>query len=119
VTDERHRHRRRSPVFGHSGDKYGRKKLLQFSLVPLVAEHSPNRERGFWASWPHAGVPVGNMLATVVLLTLTTTLSESAFLSWGRRVAWRCSSVIPEGFSGGAALASQPGPEPVQRLVDV
>ncbi|MCV7346890.1 MHS family MFS transporter [Mycolicibacterium rhodesiae] len=126
-------------VFGHFGDKYGRKKLLQFSLVLvgastflmgclptfgqigywapallvvlrflqgfavggewggavlLVAEHSPSRERGFWASWPQAGVPVGNILATVVLLTLTTTLSEAAFLSWGWRVGFWLSAVV-------------------------
>lgn len=126
-------------VFGHFGDKYGRKKLLQFSLllvgaatflmgclptfgqigywaptllvvlrfiqgfavggewggaVLLVAEHSPNQSRGFWASWPQAAVPVGNMLATVVLLTLTTTLSDAAFLSWGWRVAFWLSAVV-------------------------
>lgn len=126
-------------VFGHYGDKYGRKKLLQFSLilvgiatfamgclptyaqigiwapillvvlrfaqgfavggewggaVLLVAEHSPNRSRGFWSSWPQAGVPVGNMLATVVLLTLTATLSDAAFLSWGWRVAFWLSAVV-------------------------
>ncbi|QIS06321.1 MFS transporter [Nocardia brasiliensis] len=126
-------------VFGHFGDKYGRKKLLQFSLilvgsatflmgclptfgqigywapallvvlrfiqgfavggewggaVLLVAEHSPSRSRGFWASWPQAGVPVGNLLATVVLLALTTWLSESAFLSWGWRVAFWLSAVV-------------------------
>ncbi|WP_431238583.1 MFS transporter [Mycolicibacterium aichiense] len=126
-------------VFGHFGDKYGRKKLLQFSLVLvgastflmgclptfgqigywapallvvlrflqgfavggewggavlLVAEHSPSRERGFWASWPQAGVPVGNILATVVLLTLTTTLSEAEFLSWGWRVGFWLSAVV-------------------------
>ena len=126
-------------VFGHYGDKYGRKKLLQFSLllvgvatflmgclptfdqigywaptllvvlrfvqgfavggewggaVLLVAEHSPDRQRGFWASWPQAGVPAGNMLATVVLLALTTTLSDAAFLSWGWRVAFWLSAVV-------------------------
>lgn len=126
-------------VFGHFGDKHGRKKLLQFSLllvgvstflmgclptfgqigywaptllvvlrfvqgfavggewggaVLLVAEHSPNRDRGFWASWPQAGVPVGNMLATVVLLVLTGTLPDSAFLSWGWRVAFWLSAVV-------------------------
>lgn len=126
-------------VFGHFGDKYGRKKLLQFSLilvgistflmgclptfgqigywaptllvvlrflqgfavggewggaVLLVAEHSPNRSRGFWASWPQAGVPAGNMLATVVLLVLTATLSDAAFLSWGWRVAFWLSAVV-------------------------
>ncbi len=126
-------------VFGHFGDKYGRKKLLQFSLllvgvatfamgclptfdqigywapallvtlrfiqgfavggewggaVLLVAEHSPSRQRGFWASWPQAGVPAGNLLATVVLLVLTTTLSDAAFLSWGWRVAFWLSAVV-------------------------
>ena len=126
-------------VFGHFGDKYGRKKLLQFSLllvgaatfamgclptfgqigywapallvvlrfiqgfavggewggaILLVAEHSPNPSRGFWASWPQAAVPVGNMLATVVLLIMTTTLPEAAFLSWGWRVAFWLSAII-------------------------
>ena len=126
-------------VFGHFGDKYGRKKLLQFSLllvgaatflmgclptfgqvgywapallvtlrfiqgfavggewggaVLLVAEHSPNHQRGFWASWPQAGVPAGNLLATVVLLVLTGTLSDAAFLSWGWRVAFWLSAVV-------------------------
>ena len=126
-------------VFGHFGDKYGRKKLLQFSLllvgvatflmgclptfgqvgywaptmlvvlrfiqgfavggewggaVLLVAEHSPNQSRGFWSSWPQAAVPVGNMLATVVLLVLTGTLSDDAFLSWGWRVAFWLSAVV-------------------------
>ncbi|MCU1645741.1 MAG: putative metabolite transport protein [Nocardia sp.] len=126
-------------VFGHFGDKYGRKKLLQLSLVLvgattflmgclptfgqvgylapallvtlrflqgfaiggewggavlLVAEHSPSRSRGFWASWPQAAVPLGNALATVVLLVLTSTLSDAAFLSWGWRVAFWLSAVV-------------------------
>jgi MFS family permease len=126
-------------VFGHFGDKYGRKKLLQFSLllvgavtflmgclptygqigiwapvllvvlrfmqgfavggewggaVLLVAEHSPDRSRAFWASWPQAAVPVGNMLATIVLLVLTGTLSDAAFLSWGWRIAFWLSAVV-------------------------
>ncbi|WP_227999242.1 MFS transporter [Nocardia australiensis] len=126
-------------VFGHFGDKYGRKTLLQFSLllvgastflmgclptypqvgylapallvvlrfvqgfavggewggaVLLVAEHSPASRRGFWASWPQAGVPAGNLMATVVLLVLTTTLPDAAFLSWGWRIAFWLSAVI-------------------------
>ncbi len=126
-------------VFGHFGDKFGRKKLLQFAIllvgvvtflmgclptynqigvwapvllvvlrflqgfavggewggaVLLVAEHSPNRSRGFWASWPQAAVPLGNMLATVVLWVLTATLTEEDFLSWGWRVAFWLSAVV-------------------------
>lgn len=105
-------------VFGHYGDKIGRKKLLQISLiivgittflmgciptfhqigywaptllvilrliqgfafggewggaVILVSEHSPDDRRGYWASWPQTGVPLGNLVATLVLLLLSKT----------------------------------------------
>lgn len=126
-------------VFGHIGDRIGRKSLLQFSLVLigvstflmgclptfgsigyaapallvllrfiqgfalggewggavlLVAEHSPNDSRAFWGSFPQAGVPIGNLLATVVLLALSATLSEEDFLSWGWRIGFWLSVVI-------------------------
>lgn len=126
-------------VFGHFGDKYGRKSMLQLSIiligvatfligclptyaqvgllaptllvvlrflqgfalggewggaVLLVAEHSPSKSRGFWASWPQAAVPVGNLLATLVLFVLSSTLPEDAFLGWGWRVAFWLSAVI-------------------------
>ena len=126
-------------VFGHFGDKFGRKQLLQLSIilvgvatfahglpapfaqigywapallvflrfaqgfavggewggaVLLVAEHSPSKSRGFWASWPQSAVPMGNLLATAVLFTLSATLSSADFLSWGWRVAFWLSAVI-------------------------
>jgi MFS family permease len=126
-------------VFGHVGDRVGRKSLLQFSLVLiglstflmgclptygsigywapallvmlrflqgfalggewggavlLVTEHSPNRSRAFWGSWPQAGVPLGNLLATLVLLLLSATLSEQDFLTWGWRIGFWLSVVI-------------------------
>lgn len=126
-------------VFGHIGDKIGRKSLLQFSLmligvstflmgclptfdaigywapallvalrfvqgfalggewggaVLLVAEHSPNRSRAFWGSFPQAGVPMGNLLATIVLLLLSATLSGAEFLAWGWRVGFWLSVII-------------------------
>lgn len=126
-------------VFGHFGDKFGRKKLLQFSIilvgvstflmgclpgfdaigygapvllvllrfiqgfavggewggaVLLVAEHSPDDRRGFWSSWPQAAVPMGNLLATGVLLFLSFALSEEAFRGWGWRVGFWLSAVI-------------------------
>ena len=62
--------------------------------VLLVAEHSPNRSRGFWSSWPQAAVPVGNLLATLVLLSMSWILPGDQFLSWGWRVAFWLSAVI-------------------------
>lgn len=126
-------------VFGHLGDRIGRKTLLQVSIVMigvatflmgclptygqigywapfllvvlrfiqgfavggewggavlLVAEQCPDKSRGFWASWPQAGVPGGNLAATIVLLILTNTLSDADFLAWGWRIAFWLSAVI-------------------------
>ena len=126
-------------VFGHFGDKYGRKKLLQLSIfivgiatflmgcipshsvigfgaplllvilrfiqgfavggewggaVLLISEHSPNNRRAFWGSFPQVGVPLGNFIATVVMLVLNATLSQDAFFSWGWRIAFFLSAII-------------------------
>ncbi|WP_129785620.1 MFS transporter [Promicromonospora panici] len=126
-------------IFGHIGDKVGRKHTLQLTIlligvatvlmgclptfqqvgflapallvilrfvqgvalggewggaVLLVAEHSRNDERARWTAWPQAGVPGGNLLATVVLYTMSGTLSEAAFLAWGWRVAFWLSAVV-------------------------
>lgn len=126
-------------VFGHFGDKYGRKKLLQVAIIAvgastflmgclptfgqigyaaplllvllrfiqgiavggewggavlLVAEHSPDRRRGYWASWPQAALPMGAMLSTAILLLLSSVLDKAAFLSWGWRVGFWLSVVI-------------------------
>lgn len=126
-------------VFGHFGDKHGRKKLLQLSIIMvgvstflmgclptyaaigalapillvllrfvqgfavggewggavlLVAEHAPKESRGFWASWPQSGVPLGNLLATAVLFVLTAVLPEEQFIAWGWRVGFWLSAVI-------------------------
>ncbi|MER8000291.1 MFS transporter [Streptomyces sp. NPDC095613] len=126
-------------VFGHFGDKIGRKKLLVISLlmmggatfamgllptydsigvgapilltvlrliqgfalggewggaVLIVSEHGGDKHRGFWASWPQAGAPGGNLLATGVLALLAAVQSEETFLSWGWRVPFLLSGVL-------------------------
>ena len=62
--------------------------------VLLVAEHSPDRSRGFWSSWPQAAVPVGNLLATLVLLGMSWLLPADQFLGWGWRVAFWVSAIV-------------------------
>ncbi|MFJ3923301.1 MFS transporter [Streptomyces sp. NPDC090022] len=126
-------------VFGHFGDKLGRKKLLVVSLllmggstfamgllptyesigvgapvlltvlrlvqgfalggewggaVLIVAEHGGERHRGFWASWPQAGAPGGNLLATGVLALLAAVQSDAAFLAWGWRIPFLLSGLL-------------------------
>jgi MFS family permease len=62
--------------------------------VLLVAEHGKPRHRGFWASWPQAGAPGGNLLATAVLAVLAVAMSDAAFLSWGWRIPFLLSGVL-------------------------
>ncbi|MFN3520193.1 MAG: MFS transporter, partial [Sphingomonas sp.] len=120
-------------VFGHVGDRIGRKSLLQVSLVLigastflmgclpgfdsigywapallvtlrfiqgfalggewggavlLVTEHSPDDRRGFWGSFPQAGVGRGFVLASLVLVILSASLRVVGFVAWGCRVGF-------------------------------
>jgi metabolite-proton symporter len=126
-------------VFGHFGDRVGRKKMLVASLlmmgigtfaigllptyatiglaaplllvfcrllqgfavggewggaVLMVSEHGSDGWRGFWASWPQAGVAMGNLLATGVLWVLAAVQSDAAFLDWGWRIPFLLSAVL-------------------------
>ncbi|GAA4097297.1 MFS transporter [Nonomuraea soli] len=126
-------------IFGHFGDRIGRKTLLVISLlmmggatfaigllptyasvgilapillvalrliqgvaiggewggaVLIVSEHGDAERRGFWASWPQAGVACGNLLATAVLAVLAAVQSDEAFNSWGWRVPFLLSAIL-------------------------
>jgi len=126
-------------VFGHYGDRIGRKRLLMLSLVLMgvatvligllptyarigiwapialialrliqgfavggewggavlmAAEHGDAARRGFWASWPQAGVAAGNLLAAGVLALMAGLQDEADFLAWGWRVPFLLSVVL-------------------------
>ncbi|MBO3743469.1 MFS transporter [Actinoplanes flavus] len=126
-------------VFGHFGDRVGRKKMLVVSLfvmglatvaigllptyasigvaapilllacrlaqgfavggewggaVLMAAEHGDDARRGFWSSWPQAGVALGNLLATGILWLLALVQSDEAFKAWGWRVPFLLSAVL-------------------------
>jgi metabolite-proton symporter len=126
-------------VFGHYGDRIGRKRLLMLSLilmgvatvligclptynqigvwapvllialrlvqgfavggewggaVLMAAEHGDSARRGFWASWPQAGVAAGSLLSAGVLALMAGFQSEADFLSWGWRVPFLLSALL-------------------------
>lgn len=62
--------------------------------VLLSSEFGDPKERGFWASAAQIGVPLGSVLANLVLLILSAALPKSAFLSWGWRMAFMLAAVI-------------------------
>ena len=126
-------------VFGHFGDRIGRKRLLMLSLilmgvatvligllptyaqigvwapvglialrlvqgfavggewggaVLMAAEHGDARRRGYWASWPQAGVAAGSLLSAGMLAIMAGVMSEAEFLAWGWRVPFVLSALL-------------------------
>jgi len=126
-------------VFGHFGDRVGRKKLLMWSLVMmglatvligllpgyaaigvwapvglivlrvfqgfavggewggavlLAAEYGDAKRRGFWASWPQAGVPLGSLLSAGILALMAGIQSEADFVAWGWRIPFLLSGLL-------------------------
>jgi metabolite-proton symporter len=126
-------------VFGHYGDRIGRKKLLMWSLVMMglatlligllpgyasigvwapvglivlrvvqgfavggewggavlmAAEYGDAKRRGYWASWPQAGVPLGSLLSAGILALMAGMQSEADFIAWGWRVPFLLSAVL-------------------------
>ena len=62
--------------------------------VLMAAEHGDAARRGFWASWPQAGVPAGNLLAAAVLAIMAALQTEEDFLDWGWRVPFILSALL-------------------------
>jgi metabolite-proton symporter len=62
--------------------------------VLLALEYGHHGKRGFYASWPQAGVPLGLLLSTGVLAVFEGSLSPEAFLDWGWRAPFFLSGLL-------------------------
>src|SRR4051794_34668475 len=62
--------------------------------VLMATEHAPRGKAGLYGSAPQMGVPAGVVLANVVFLLCTQSMSEQQFLSWGWRVPFLVSVVL-------------------------
>ena len=62
--------------------------------VLMAAEHGDARRRGYWASWPQAGVPLGSLLSAGILALMAGLQSEADFIAWGWRVPFLLSAIL-------------------------
>src|SRR5947209_7898397 len=61
--------------------------------VLLAMEYGYRRNRGFWASWPQMGVPVGLILSTVIV-NITQAASGPSFFTWAWRIPFFISAAL-------------------------
>jgi metabolite-proton symporter len=62
--------------------------------VLLALEYGHRGKRGFYASWPQAGVPLGLLTSAGVVAVFQTWLSPADFLAWGWRVPFLLSGLL-------------------------
>ncbi len=60
----------------------------------MSVEHAPLSRRGLFGAYPQIGVPVGLILASLVIFVLRAALGTEAFLAWGWRVPFLLSIVL-------------------------
>ena len=61
--------------------------------VLLAMEYGHKSHRGFWASWPQMGVPIGLVLSTVIV-NIVQSSSGAAFNDWGWRIPFYFSALL-------------------------
>src|SRR5262249_11581362 len=62
--------------------------------VLMALEHGHSGRRGFYASWPQAGVPLGLLLSTGVVALCRGLLGADAFGLWGWRIPFYLSGLL-------------------------
>lgn len=61
--------------------------------VLLALEYGHEGKRGFWASWPHVGLPLGLLLSSLAV-ALVQGLTGSQFETWGWRIPFFLSALL-------------------------
>jgi MFS family permease len=61
--------------------------------VLLAMEYGHKGRRGFWASWPQMGAPVGLVLSTLVV-NIVQAATGASFLAWGWRIPFFLSALL-------------------------
>jgi len=69
------------------GGEYG-------GAATYVAEHSPERRRGFWTSWIQITATAGLFMSLGVILITSTILGTEQFNAWGWRVPFLLSALL-------------------------
>ncbi|WP_266365327.1 MFS transporter [Tellurirhabdus rosea] len=69
------------------GGEYG-------GAATYVAEHSPDKERGFWTSWIQTTATVGLFVSLLVIMLTRMSVSKEAFDDWGWRVPFWASIIM-------------------------
>ena len=61
--------------------------------VLLALEYGHKDRRGFWASWPQMGAPIGLVLSTIVV-NIVQSATGASFLTWGWRIPFFLSAAL-------------------------
>lgn len=60
----------------------------------LATENAPEGKRAIFGTFPRLGAPIGFILANLLFVLLSTTLSAEDFMAWGWRVPFLLSAVM-------------------------
>ncbi|WP_408911232.1 MFS transporter [Corynebacterium gottingense] len=60
----------------------------------IAVEHAPGLRRGYFGAFPQIGVPLGMMLVTIMMLTLTAAMTPEQFEAWGWRIPFLSSLAL-------------------------